>query len=594
MKRNIRLDYQSAKKYVRMECQSNGLGVVFHPKGEIQGPYTDGTNLHVFEPNAMWNEDQWNDWEYEVYHEIGHEAPENCHPHWKDQLEELKISSNTLIGSLLNLISDHVQEHNRCGVYRGRDTILKKGRARFVRDRLLPKEVLSKNDKTKAGQMFKVVSIYDSWRRENWNEYLAGSSVHAASSLEGVEQEMWEKLYNSGIKIEEGKNERDSWDITNEILRVLGEDPEKHKEEAQKQKQKEQEGEGEGEERGDGEEGKEGAEGGDPSNVLGKLSKEAAKEIEAKIQHVHYTDAKDKEVQNTFPNTDIHISYGEMSNGGTYIPRDPTIIDTKEKVDSYRQRTEAWVEKINRIQGGKVLASQVKRLLISMKQQRWEHGHKRGHISGKNLWKARGPVYQDDVFKRRTSMIELDTAVTILTDNSGSMSGEKFAHAARAGLMLNEAMSKVGIPVELLSFSEDGRGPVNLIVKGFNEIGVHQDELTRRYAMCSSWMIQNSDGESIQWAANRLAKRKEKRRVLIVLSDGSPASGNHSGGYMGAYHYTKAVVEKIEDNSPLEIYGIGIKDENVSRIYKEYKVIHESSELENMLLDLVKQKVIRR
>ena len=33
---------------------------------------------------------------------------------------------------------------------------------------------------------------------------------------------------------------------------------------------------------------------------------------------------------------------------------------------------------------------------------------------------------------------------------------------------------------------------------------------------------ENIDGEAISWAYNRLIKRKEERKILMVISDGAP------------------------------------------------------------------------
>lgn len=578
----MKLDFFAAKKYVLMECRDVGIGVQFHAVGTIPGPHTDGKTLHVFEPNGMWDDDQWDDWEYEVYHEIGHESQENCNPHWKVMVQEKELGGGTLLHSMWNLMSDHVQEHNRCGTYAGRDRVLKKGRSRFVNSRLLDDETMKSHCNTREGSIFKVASIYDTWRRETWNEYLVGNGMTAAASLDGDEKDMWDKLYNSGIKIEEAENEYEAYQCALDILDAMGEDVEQAKQDA-KDAYKAQQGGGSGES-GEGEgEGK------------GTMSEAAKDEINGMTAHVHYKKGEG-ESQYTNPRQDMHISYEQSYSVTTsFTPKDPRIIDIKKQefadqrpdISSIQYATDA----IKNLQGGKLLAGQVKRLLISMKQTRWQHGHKRGHISSKNLWKARKPVYDVDVFKRKTSALELDTAVTILTDNSGSMSGHKFAHAAKAGVMLNEAMSKVGIPVELLSFTDDYNGPINTIVKSFSEIGVNEEELINRYAHCASWMRSNSDGESILWAFDRLKRRKEKRRVLIVLSDGSPASNN--GDYGAEVEFTRKVVKNIEEKTPIEIYGIGIMDENVKMFYKDHKVLNSDSELENMLLGLVKQKVMK-
>lgn len=570
----MRLDYYGAKKYVRLECEEAGKSIAFHKDGEIPGPHTDGTTIHVFEPNAMWDEAQWENWEYEVYHEIGHESPENSAPHWKDVVAKHKVGGGTLLFSLYNLVSDHVQEHNRIGKYSGRDRILKKGRANFVIDRLLDSKKMLGSEPTKNASMFKVVAIYDTYCRESWNPYLSGVSKPAADSLDGYEAELWDKLYKSGIRIDEQHNEEEAYQTAKRLLDAMGENSEEHEKESQKQYASQNGGEpAEGEGAG-----------------TGKLSDKDEAAMEGYVFHVHYS----KPDSDCYPSGDsVHIDYNSVITGGAFVPNDPLIVDIKNGEYAGLDRDSGWkkmaLREIRQVDGGKVLAGQVKRLLISMKQLRWEHGQKRGHISSKNLWKAKGPVYSAEVFKKRTSQVELDTAVTILTDNSGSMSGSKFGHAARAGIMLNEAMSKIGVPVELLSFSECRQGPVNIIVKSFTD-RVSDAELEDRYAECGQWMWQNSDGESIMWAATRLARRKEKRRVLIVLSDGSPAAYN--GGSGMEYHYTKQVVERIE-KSHIEIYGIGIMDDNVSRIYSDYKVLNRSKDLEDMLLGLVKSKLLK-
>lgn len=580
----MRLDYYGAKKYVALECEEAGKGVVFHAPGTIPGPHTDGDTIHVFEPNALWNEDEWSVWEYEVYHEIGHEAPENCSPHWKSVVKANKVGGGTLLFSLYNLVSDHVQEHNRVGKYVGRDRVLKRGRANFVVDRLLDEKKMSGSEPTKNASIFKVVAIYDTYCRESWNSYLSGVSRPAADSLDGYEAEIWEKLYKSGIKIEDQTNEDEAYLTAKRILDAIGEDSEAHEEEAQKQYDKQS---GEGSESSDGEPGEAGESG------VGTLSEADEKAMEGYVYHAHYEKPEGESSYPSGAGDGVHIDYSKVTKGDEFFPNDPLIVDIKngkyaglERDDYYRSYAK---DSIRGVDGGRMLAGQVKRLLISMKQLRWEHGQKRGHISSKNLWKARRPVYSSEVFKKRTSQIELNTAVTVLTDNSGSMAGSKFAHAARAGIMLNEAMSKIGVPVELLSFSECRQGPVNIIVKGFND-RASEGELVERYSECGQWMWQNSDGESIMWAATRLAKRPEKRKVLIVLSDGSPAAYN--GGHGGEYIYTKRIVEKIE-SSPIEIYGIGIMDSNVERIYKDHKVLKKSKDLEDMLLGLVKSKLLK-
>lgn len=590
MNRTIRLDVHGVKDYIRLECEGAGKGVVFHKREDLQTPYTTGDTIHFYEPNAHWNEEEWDMWLYEVYHEIGHESPENQHPYWKDMVVELGISSQSFFGSMLNLVSDHIQEHNRTGTYAGRDQILKRGRSLFTELRLLSPEVMTKPRDSKESKAFKVVAVVDAIHRMTWNEQLWGVE-YALEYFEEDELDMYNQVIDCGVRIDKGKNEWDGYNITCEILKALGFDPEEEQEKGKSPTSGKGEGEGEeGEAGGAGDEGDEG----DGSTKSGK---DFMSEVSDMIFHTHYEDPKEGGYNTTMAG--IHIEYDDSDwdrHDKEFQCNDPVIIDMKSGdyahlgAEINSAVTNQYRKLISNLNANSMLADKVKMLLTSMKQVRWNHGMKRGRISSKNIWKGtKAGGYSQEVFKQRAPKLDMNTAVTVLADFSGSMGGDKYVHAAKAGVLLNEALVKIGVPIELLGFSEDYRGPTNVIMSPFHEISVGEDELTERYATAGNWMCQNSDGESIMWAYSRLIKRPEKRKVLIVLSDGSPAAFNSSGNLNV---FTKKVVESIEEGGRAEIYGVGIMDSNVERFYKDHKVINDAAELEDLLIGLVKNKVI--
>jgi cobalamin biosynthesis protein CobT len=100
-------------------------------------------------------------------------------------------------------------------------------------------------------------------------------------------------------------------------------------------------------------------------------------------------------------------------------------------------------------------------------------------------------------------------------------------------------------------------------------------------------MASNPDGDAIMWVFDRLMKRPEKRKLIIVCSDGAPSGG----GRGDEYSYTRKVVKAIEQESPVDIVGIGIMDTNVARIYKENYTIDKASELERALLSVIENKL---
>lgn len=580
----MRLDYHGTKAYIKLECENSGKGVEFHKAGEIPGPHTDGTTIHLFHPNGEWNEDQWLRWEYECYHEIGHESPENNSPHWRTVVEEKKIASGSFFGMVMNFVSDHIQEHNRVGKYVGRDRVLKAGREAFTRDTLLSEEVMGKEYDTEKGQAFKAMSVWDVGQRATWNELMVGLDISMRNQLFPSERAFYNKLYKSGIRVDEGKNEWDTYELAKRIISALGFDAEEEEKKAQEQFEKGKDGKGE-----KGKEGKKGK--GKSGEGKDGESKEQA-EMDSVIYHVHWKENSETSTSYNTSMNGVHLEYPSEMTGGGYVPREGFTINMKtQEYGRFASRLSgknSYAQDIKRIDGGRMLVSSTRMLLISMAQTRWEHGHRRGVISGKNLWKGCGPFYDQDVHKKRTTKLELDTAVCVLCDHSGSMSGNKFVHASKAGIMLNEAMAKSNIPIELLGFTETYDGPVHAIIKPFSELRVDEDELASRYGKAGNIMSNNADGDSILWAYSRLIKRKEKRKVLIVLSDGSPAAYN-SGD---VYGFTRRVIKQIEDGGKMEIYGIGIMDSNVKALYKHHKVLSKASELENMLIGLVKSQII--
>ena len=71
---------------------------------------------------------------------------------------------------------------------------------------------------------------------------------------------------------------------------------------------------------------------------------------------------------------------------------------------------------------------------------------------------------------------------------------------------------------------------------------------------------ENIDGEAISWAFNRIKKRKEERKILMVISDGAPVDDStlsvNSGDYLEKH--LKKTVKYIESKSDIELLAIGI------------------------------------
>lgn len=239
------------------------------------------------------------------------------------------------------------------------------------------------------------------------------------------------------------------------------------------------------------------------------------------------------------------------------------------------------------------LANQIKRLLQVHSQARWVGGATSGRVHRKSAYRAAVPTIGDgrwnrEIFKRRYKDDILDVSVSILCDFSGSMGGEKMAHATFGGFILADSIGRVlRIPTQVTTFSEYDEYTIMCVLKNWNE-NVNAETYKSRAARAANTMQENDDGSAIVWAYTDIKRRPEKRKVLIVLSDGSPASSRPGD----AMRYTKNIVKGIEQEGIVEMYGIGIQDRNVELIYKDRSTIRSPDEIEGAILQTVKRKLI--
>jgi cobalamin biosynthesis protein CobT len=166
------------------------------------------------------------------------------------------------------------------------------------------------------------------------------------------------------------------------------------------------------------------------------------------------------------------------------------------------------------------------------------------------------------------------------------MSGSKFETACASAAALALALKPLHISYNVLGFTNDCERNEDPIVWVFNDWqeNVAQSELVKRFGVASSALWNNSDGDAVAWAHNYLVPRKEKRKILIVLSDGSPAGRSWAGDISS---YTKKVTTSIEDKKLVELYGIGIMDTNVKMYYKNNVVIQDTNALAPAILSII-------
>ena len=560
------MDASAASKFCRALAGRLNLRVKFH-KTPVQ-PHTNPVSgeIHVTEPNANWTEGQYAVWSGEILHELGHHRGEN-----KDVMEYFlrkKIDMGSMYGTLVNVFADVVNDRQWAGKLDGASRDVQAAQS-FHAQR--GAESVATNPPT--DDLSKLLCEVFSWnynRRANTYQPLLMKPAREWENVIPVPAAL-EALNPAFDALSDGPS------IEALIEKILP--PEEIEKAQQPQSQ-----EGEGEE-GDGEseEGKEGKKA--KGKAKGKLGDEEGEEVEA---WVSYKDLlSDNHATKDAPSeSTLHIAYDHEFDRNDYIfaggfeVKDPA--DLPEEADHWR--INEYVEPL--IASGRNMAKTLAKMINIRSERGTLRGQKSGRLDSRAFRKI--PSGYEDIFKVRTDpIITKDCAIQILGDMSGSMDGEKYYALCASFALLNEACKQVGIPYELTTFTQRAQYPDYYVVKGFNGRAPTSNGIIELFNRMHPCMGSNADGEALLWAWSRLSARKEKKKILIVLSDGQPWTAHVCGDAAG---HLKKVCEFLEKRCTL--IGIGLQSESVKYFYKNYKLCYDTEQLEKLFLELLRDNVI--
>ena len=252
------------------------------------------------------------------------------------------------------------------------------------------------------------------------------------------------------------------------------------------------------------------------------------------------------------------------------------------------------------------LANKLQRQLLAKQNRAWEFDLEEGLLDSSKLPRVIMDPYNSLSFKKEKDLDFKDTVVTLLIDNSGSMRGRPITIAAICADILSRTLERCSVKVEILGFTtknwKGGQsrelwnkndkpktpGRLNdlrhIIYKGA-DTHWRQAKDNLGLMLKEGLLKENIDGEAITWAFNRIKKRKEERKILMVISDGAPVDDStlsvNSGDFLEKH--LKKMVKFIEDKSEIEILAIGI-GHDVSRYYKRAIKITDVNELGDVMI----------
>ncbi len=252
------------------------------------------------------------------------------------------------------------------------------------------------------------------------------------------------------------------------------------------------------------------------------------------------------------------------------------------------------------------LANKLQRQLLAKQNRAWEFDLEEGLLDSSKLNRIIMDPYNSLSFMKEKDLDFKDTIVTLLIDNPGSMRGRPITIAALCADILSRTLERCSVKVEVLGFTtknwkggksreawtknEKPKNPGRLndlrhiIYKGA-DTHWRQSKNNIGLMLKEGLLKENIDGEAISWAFNRIKKRKEERKILMVISDGAPVDDStlsvNSGDFLEKH--LKKVVKTIENKSDIEILAIGI-GHDVSRYYNRAIKITDVNELGDVMI----------
>jgi cobaltochelatase CobT len=253
------------------------------------------------------------------------------------------------------------------------------------------------------------------------------------------------------------------------------------------------------------------------------------------------------------------------------------------------------------------LANKLQRRLMAQQNRSWAFDLEEGVLDTARLTRVITDPTSPLSFKMESESPFRDTVVTLLLDNSGSMRGRPIMVAAVCADILARTLERCGVKVEILGFTtrawKGGQAREAWITAGKPSMPGRLNDLRhiiykaadapwRRakknlgLMMREGLLKENIDGEALTWAHDRLKNRPESRKILMVISDGSPVDDSTQSANAALYldKHLRAVIERIETQSPVELIAIGI-GHDVTRWYARAVTIVDVEQLGGVMIE---------
>ena len=272
------------------------------------------------------------------------------------------------------------------------------------------------------------------------------------------------------------------------------------------------------------------------------------------------------------------VRYGNAHKGVNVIVNRMVYVD-----DYLRQQYEQVSAPLRQI--SKQLQKQIQRLLLDR-----EEGGRQNNLPYGARLNTRAFATDSGMYYYNMKLPEdfNEMAIAVLNDMSGSMSGnDRLTTARAASITLYDFCTALGIPVMIMGHNDKGGNVQLYSYADFDSV----DRKDRYRIMDMSSGGCNRDGAALRYVAERLMKRPEPVKILMLISDGQPNSDNYRGTEAEAdlrgirQEYTRKGIKMIAA-------AIGDDRPNIKRIYeKGFLDITDLSKLPVMLTKILSEEI---
>ncbi|MDO8530133.1 MAG: hypothetical protein Q7S10_01885 [bacterium] len=311
---------------------------------------------------------------------------------------------------------------------------------------------------------------------------------------------------------------------------------------------------------------------GEPKDVVGKKEQTAEPGGEGKK-----TDWEKEEKEQAKKRVDVRKKMEAALEGGEKNTYEKTIEKVADLVDK--------------------MTADLRDIFIKRKEEKYESGYRSGR-----RWNIRKrirekiadiPLLKTEAREQPESESEeMDYAITLMVDLSGSMrGGQKIQEAFKSAVILAETLNNLGVKFEIVGFQD-----ILLEFKSFED---HFDDKVRE--KMSQMILEvhgenpeghnnpsdNDDGACLKKASEHLEEQMAKNKVLFVISDGIPETGDKSREQLD--RELKEVIAEISGNTGQKLVGLGLNSDAVKKYYPNNISGVDAKEMAETLAGLLRE-----